>query len=423
MTKVEFDPLRFKVLYFCMYGGLGVLAPYVPVFFEKLLMSKFEIGILLMIPSISSFLFAPLWSLLCDRLDIRSEVMLFALMMSQVLTFSMYFFEAFISMSLVVVLGSVVKAPLTSLLDSLVIDSLVDKTRYGSLRLWGAVAFAITSFLGGAIIARFEADEVTSVRPFLYVFSLHALFGMLTGVIILSITLRTREGKGKGKSKSKSKAAIMKVELVTQDNDRIQKEGVSKDITVSVGDIDDFGDDEIIFDSVEEEKVARVSVSLSVWRVLTKDPAVGIFLVVVFFSGIGSGVIDAFLFLRLKQLGGSGLVMGVSRAITCIAEVPCFHISGMLQKRLGTWRLLAITQLAFVIRFTYYSWLTEPWAVLPCEVLHGFTFAIMWSTACTYADEIAPSNVHSTIQVRTKADIFLSDKLSSDSIFDFFLLV
>ena len=388
MTKVVFDPLRFKMLYFFMYGGLGILAPYVPVFFERLLMSKFQIGVLLMIPSISSFIFAPLWSLLCDRLDVRSEVMFFALIMSEILTFSMYFFDAFTSMSLVVLIGSVVKAPLTSLLDSLVIDSLEDKTLYGSMRLWGAVAFAITSFIGGTIIAFFESDEIRNLRPFLYVFSLHALFGLLTGVIILSITLRTRRDKADSRKTD--------LELVTVCTEKTEK---TNEIFVDA----DAHINKTAFNTgqwVHEEDEVKESVGLSVWRVLTRDPSVAMFLLIVFFSGLGSGVIDAFLFLRLKQLGGSGVVMGVSRAITCIAEVPCFQMAGMLQKRLGTWRLLAVTQLAFVIRFTYYSFLTEPWAVLPSEVLHGFTFAVMWSTACTYADEIAPSHVHSTIQVK-----------------------
>lgn len=93
-----------------------------------------------------------------------------------------------------------------------------------------------------------------------------------------------------------------------------------------------------------------------------------IFFTVVFFSGLCSGVIDGFLFIRLKQLGGSGLVMGVARLTMCLAEVPCFKLSGFLQTKLGTWRLLAITQLAYLIRFCYYSVLTVPWAVLPCEV-------------------------------------------------------
>lgn len=375
MMEAEEDPFRLKLLYFFLYGGLGVLSPYVPVFFERLHMTKSQIGILLMIPSMSSFVFAPLWSMFCDRLNIRSEVIFFALMTSQVLTCSMYFFEAFTSMVSIVVIGSVVKAPLTSLVDSLVIDSLTDKTRYGSMRLWGAISFAITSFLGGAILSTLETPGEPNVRPFSYVFGLHGIFGVLTGVIILSITMRSRRAKA---------ISITNIEKL-----QIEEETISGDISVTND----------CLTSYEEADAVKLSVTASVMNVLTSCPSVGIFFVVVFCTGLGSGVIDAFLFLRLKQLGGSGLVMGISRAITCAAEVPCFQIAGALQKRLGTWRLLALTQLAFVIRFTYYSLLTEPWAVLPCEVLHGFTYAIMWSTACTYADEIAPKHVHSTIQV------------------------
>ena len=66
---------------------------------------------------------------------------------------------------------------------------------------------------------------------------------------------------------------------------------------------------------------------------------------------------------------------------------------------MGTFPLLAITQFAFVVRLFYYSILTDPWYVLPCELLHGFTFAITWSTACAYAHEIAPVTKKATIMV------------------------
>ena len=75
-----------------------------------------------------------------------------------------------------------------------------------------------------------------------------------------------------------------------------------------------------------------------------------------------------------------------------------FQVAGKLQKRYGTWAVLAVTQVAYVVRFVYYSRLTEPWAVLPCEVLHGLTFATMWTVSTTYANEIAPPGCHGTMQ-------------------------
>eukprot|EP01034_Spumella_vulgaris_P045174 gene45174-56252_t len=59
---------------------------------------------------------------------------------------------------------------------------------------------------------------------------------------------------------------------------------------------------------------------------------------------------------------------------------------------------MVVTQTAFVVRFVYYSLLVEPWAVLPCEILHGLTFATTWNVSCTYASEISPPGCHSTMQ-------------------------
>lgn len=58
-----------------------------------------------------------------------------------------------------------------------------------------------------------------------------------------------------------------------------------------------------------------------------------IFATIVLCSGFGSGVIDVFLFVRLKQLGGDGLCMGLARIITCAAEIPMFMIAGKLQEK------------------------------------------------------------------------------------------
>ena len=77
-----------------------------------------------------------------------------------------------------------------------------------------------------------------------------------------------------------------------------------------------------------DSPINNIPNDLSIFNTL-KQPAVMSFMMIVFLSGLGAGVIDGFLFLRLKQLGGNGLVMGVARALTCASELPCFHYAGM----------------------------------------------------------------------------------------------
>lgn len=337
--------MRFKLLYFVLFAGLGVLMPYIPVFFELLSLSKSQIGILSMLPNLCSFLLAPIFAMLADKFDANCEVIIFGLVTSVASTVAIYFTRSFFALSWVVFAASAFRAPVTPQVDALVISALPDKTKYGDMRLWGAISFGIFSFLGGSLL-----DPTAGTESFKYIFFLHALTFLLAGYIILSITY----------------------DLIRQSNSH--------------------------HPANHRDKSDHRPLLTAVADVFTQHPSVLIFSVIVFLSGFGSGVIDAFLFLRLKQLGGSGLVMGLSRFITCAAEVPMFQVAGPLHKKYGTWIILAVTQLAFVLRFTYYAFLTNPWAVLPCEVLHGLTFATMWSVACTYANLISPPECHSTMQ-------------------------
>ncbi|RYH07054.1 MFS transporter [archaeon] len=343
---METNFMRFKLLYFVLFSGLGILMPYIPVFFELLSLSKSRIGILSMLPNLCSFLLAPIFAMLADKFDANCEVIIFGLVTSVASTVTIYFTRSFFALFWVVFAASAFRAPVTPQVDALVIAALPDKTKYGDMRLWGAISFGIFSFLGGSLF-----DPNAGTDSFKYIFFLHALTFLLAGYIVLSITY----------------------DLIRQTNIPHHHEH-------------------------RHDKTAHRPLLRALADVFIQHPSVFVFSFIVFLSGFGSGVIDAFLFLRLKQLGGSGLVMGLSRFITCAAEVPMFQIAGPLHKRYGTWIILAVTQLAFVLRFTYYAFLTNPWAVLPCEVLHGLTFATMWSVACTYANLISPPECHSTMQ-------------------------
>eukprot|EP00611_Tribonema_gayanum_P021241 TRINITY_DN403_c0_g1_i1.p1 TRINITY_DN403_c0_g1~~TRINITY_DN403_c0_g1_i1.p1 ORF type:complete len:407 (-),score=56.51 TRINITY_DN403_c0_g1_i1:453-1673(-) len=133
-------------------------------------------------------------------------------------------------------------------------------------------------------------------------------------------------------------------------------------------------------------------------RTMAANPeAVAIFTTVVL-SGMASGIIDTFLFVYLYDLKARGSVMGIARFIMCAAEVPLFFISGRLIAWAGIKPVIAMAQAAYVLRFIYYSLLRDPWWVLPSEVLHGFTYGVMWSATTAYAHSIAPPGAGSTAQ-------------------------
>jgi hypothetical protein len=48
----------------------------------------------------------------------------------------------------------------------------------------------------------------------------------------------------------------------------------------------------------------------------------------VFVIGVSSGVIENFAYVRLREVGGEGTVMGVSRFFSSVTGVPMFWYSG-----------------------------------------------------------------------------------------------
>ena len=237
-------------------------------------------------------------------------------------------------------------------------------------RLWGAVSFGITSFLAGAILSIEEKAHIA--QPYAIILFLYALCHLLAGFVFVHVV----------DSKNRAIEASIQNTRNFEENSRF---GASPQFDAACESALDSNTNE-----KDEETNKNKQIIRSILKVFIDEPSAITFSFIVFFSGIASGIIDSFLFIRLKQLGATGLCMGIARFITCATEVPMFQIFGVLQKKFGTWPLIASAQLAFVVRFSYYSVLTNPWAVFPIETLHGFTFAVMWSVSCHYANELAP---------------------------------
>jgi hypothetical protein len=377
-----------------------------------------------MMPNFCSFLVAPLFSAISDFLHAHYEMVVFCMITSTIAMTATLLCGTFGSFVLVVLISSILRAPVSPNVDALVIASLSDKTRYGEMRLWGAVSFGIFSLIGGLMTSvgsdstekmttqQQEAATSAEKQAFQYVYLLHAFFFISAGFIVLFIVYRQLIDRDL-LPKIRFHPISRTVSLINLDDEALHS--LTSDLPSSVSsnveivnnstivifhdraDTKSSNDKKLNMNS-KEDSINKRDLLKAFVQVFRDHPSVGIFAVVVFLSGFGSGVIDAFLFLRLKQLGGTGLVMGISRFITCASEVPMFQIAGSLHNKYGTWAMLSMTQLAFVVRFIYYSVLTIPWGILPCEVLHGLTFAVTWSVSCTFANMVSPPECHTTMQ-------------------------
>lgn len=123
-----------------------------------------------------------------------------------------------------------------------------------------------------------------------------------------------------------------------------------------------------------------------------------LFLAVALFEGLSLGIFLNFLFLYLDEVGTSRTIMGLTLMMATISEIPIFLYSRRLLARWDAQFLLALSMVFTVVRALAYVNMTAPWQVLLISLLHGPTFALMWTSGVAYANAMAPPGLGATAQ-------------------------
>uniref|UniRef100_A0A2A4JYG1 Major facilitator superfamily (MFS) profile domain-containing protein n=1 Tax=Heliothis virescens TaxID=7102 RepID=A0A2A4JYG1_HELVI len=132
-----------------------------------------------------------------------------------------------------------------------------------------------------------------------------------------------------------------------------------------------------------------------------------IFLVWTIAVGMCTGLLWQFLFWLLEDISGlscdgasyiktlQGLVSAIQ---TFGGEIPFLFVSGYVLKKVGHINMMSLVLLAFGLRFILYSFLVDPWWVLPIELLQGITFGMFYPTMTSYATIVSPPGTETTVQ-------------------------
>mmetsp|Transcript_24449 Transcript_24449/g.55803 ORF Transcript_24449/g.55803 Transcript_24449/m.55803 type:complete len:340 (-) Transcript_24449:43-1062(-) len=213
-----------------------------------------------------------------------------------------------------------------------------DKSQYGKLRLWGQFGFAIGSTLVGISLNR------ASEMAFKSAFVIHAAITFPTLLCMRSFRDDNDDGK---------------------DAPTTREGRVGADFRQGL-------------------------------RFLLRSPDALIFFGLVFVLGVSSGIIENFAYVRMREVGGVGKDMGISRLISSAAGVPMFWFSGELANAMGVDRILVLSLVSYAVRFFIYASMKRPMAGLPAEALRGITFGAFWSSATIYAHRISPPGMSAT---------------------------
>ncbi|XP_042910584.1 major facilitator superfamily domain-containing protein 6 isoform X2 [Parasteatoda tepidariorum] len=119
----------------------------------------------------------------------------------------------------------------------------------------------------------------------------------------------------------------------------------------------------------------------------------------VLFNGIGAGLLWFYLIWFVSSLGASKFLCGLTQYVECfLGEIPFMFFSGWFIKKLGHFNLLSLSLISYALRFLWYSYLQNPWLILPAEITHGFTYGTLFPAIASYGKMKAKPGTEATTQ-------------------------
>ncbi|KAI8095933.1 major facilitator superfamily domain-containing protein [Thamnidium elegans] len=136
---------------------------------------------------------------------------------------------------------------------------------------------------------------------------------------------------------------------------------------------------------------------------ILKSLLVYTFMISILLYGIAHSMISQFLFLLLKDLGMDPFIIGWTGPIGGIAEVITFWLSRQLFDKYSVTLLMTLALLSFMFRALVYTCLTahETRSIifaLLLQIINGFAYALVWSTAVAEVDSFFPVEQRSIAQ-------------------------
>jgi len=163
--------------YFLYFGVMGIFLPYFNLYCYKLGFTGFQIGVLSASRSIVMVLSPLLFGALADRFHARKPIYLSCHFLSAAVWCFYLFTSDFLMMLIITVCYTVFYSPIISFLEAFTIDILGSRRKdYGSIRVWGTVAFIVMVFSLGKIL---DIYPIRIILPLILAGSaIHALFAI-----------------------------------------------------------------------------------------------------------------------------------------------------------------------------------------------------------------------------------------------------
>jgi hypothetical protein len=338
----------------------------------------------------STFLVAPVWGIIADAAHSPYNILQITFLVSLVgQIFVGYSHDANYIM-IMVFFTALFNAPVKSLMDSMVLDNLKDQNLYGRLRLWGQLGFGIGSSAVGLLLSPMAVKKPTTSSSSSMLWSVSDKWpAPLTTV--LSLVHRSWQKLTGYKLLFFVHAALSVPTWLFIQAFRRQDASNKNSIAAAAAAASSSTS------STAPKKSKETTSVTQGLQLLLQNPDALLFFFLVFCVGTSSGMIENFAYVRIREVGGTGRHMGLSRAVSSAGGAPMFWFSGVLTQRLGVDRVMVLSLISYAVRFVIYASMRQPLQALPAEALRGLTFALFWTGSTIYAHKVSPDGLHATM--------------------------
>jgi PPP family 3-phenylpropionic acid transporter len=332
---------RLRVLC-CLTGGTqGFLYPFLVLLLLDSGLDSVAIGTTLGAAAFVALVSYPTWGLLADGPLGRERSVSLAALLAAMLGACLLVVEGDpLLTGLVIALLPFGMAPWEPVADALVLQALgADASRrYGRFRLWTSLGWAISALVGGVLYA--------TVGPRTIVLAFVA-----GSLLLAAVTIRPRHGRSWRRAGSTTQRQPLLPELR---------------------------------------------------RVLIVAPVLIPLLVATFLEWLSTGAVSNFTPLRIVDIGGSAIMVGLASALPAIVEVPLFPATGWLSEWLGLRGLYVTGFVISVVVMLVIAVAQDPLLIAIANGLGGVSYVLRYTSVVLIVGAVLPPALRATGQSMTR---------------------
>ncbi|WP_076537153.1 MFS transporter [Shewanella sp. UCD-KL21] len=170
LLSTEPKAVWLSACYFFFFSILGLMVPYLGVFFDNRGYNAQEIGFLMAIVMGTRIIAPNVWALVADRTGMRSELVKFGAAAAAITYISFFFDAGVVYLAISLFIYTFFWNAILAQLEVITLESLgAEAHRYGAIRSWGSVGYICLVVAGGFAISQFGADILPSIGMLLFI--------------------------------------------------------------------------------------------------------------------------------------------------------------------------------------------------------------------------------------------------------------